>query len=167
MELKEGKFTIQGIDTLELAKQFGTPVYVYDAQIIEDQFLKLKHAFGDIKVRIKYATKALPNISILKLLKKLGSGADAVSIQEIYLALKAGFEPRQLMFTPNCVNYSEIEEAVRLGVQINIDNLPFLERFGKQYGSTVPCCIRINPHVAAGGNVKIQTGHKESKFGIS
>ncbi len=167
MELKEGNFAIQGIDVLQIAKEFGTPVYVYDAETIENQFLKLKNAFGELKVRIKYATKALPNISILRLLKKLGAGADAVSIQEIHLNLKAGFAPNQLMFTPNCVNFSEIEEAVRLGVYINIDNLPFLEKFGKQYGNTVPCCIRINPHVAAGGNIKIQTGHKESKFGIS
>jgi diaminopimelate decarboxylase len=127
----------------------------------------LKTAFADADVRIKYAVKALSNLSILRLLKKNGSGADVVSIQEAHLALKAGFEPSEIMFSPNCADFSEIEEAVKLGLVVNIDNIPFLKKFGTQYRSSYPCSIRLNPHIMAGGNIKISTGHSDSKFGIS
>src|SRR5690606_37662863 len=90
-----------------------------------------------------------------------------VSIQEVQLGLKAGFEPQQILFTPNCVDFEEIAAAVGLGVHINIDNISILERFGNTYGNTYPICIRINPHIMAGGNYKISTGHIDNKFGIS
>src|SRR5690606_32041017 len=105
----------------------------------------------------------LTNISVLKLLKKKGSGLDTVSIQEVLLGLEAGFSPDDIMFTPNGVSLEEIEEAVQLGVHINIDNLSILEQFGAKH-PTIPVCIRINPHVMARGNGKILMGHNESKF---
>lgn len=82
-------------------------------------------------MRIKYAAKALTNVSILKLLKQNGAGVDVVSIQEAQLALGAGFTPAQIMFTPNCVDFDEIIEGVELGLTINLDNLSVLEKFGK------------------------------------
>jgi diaminopimelate decarboxylase len=167
MELVNNQYSIQGISLETLAQEYGTPFYVYDAQIIERQINRLKNAFSGVDLKLKYAAKALTNQSILKVIKKNGVGADVVSIQEVQLALKAGFDAAEIMFTPNCVDFSEIEEAVKLGVQINIDNIPFLIKFGQQYGNTVPCCVRVNPHIDAGGNVKIMTGHKGSKFGIS
>ena len=167
MQLVNDQYQIQGINVLDICKEFDTPLYVYDADKIFSQFETLKSAFHGINIKIKYAAKALTNQAILKVLKKAGAGVDVVSIQELQLALMAGFESKDIMFTPNCVDYKEIQEAVKLGVTINIDNIPFLEKFGKEYGSNYPCCIRINPHIEAGGNVKIMTGHKESKFGIS
>ena len=110
--------------------------------------------------------KALSNGSILKLMRKLGAGLDTVSIQEVKLGLHAGFAPEQIIFTPNGVSMEEIEEAASLGVQLNIDNLSILEQFGSKHPQ-VPVCIRINPHVMAGGNSKISVGHIDSKFGIS
>lgn len=107
------------------------------------------------------------NINILKLLQKEGSGLDAVSIQEIHLGLRAGYTPQEIMFKPNCVDFSEIKEAVEIRVHINIDNLSILEHFGNTFGASVPCCIRINPHIMAGGNNNISVGHINSKFGIS
>ena len=121
----------------------------------------------DTDVRVKYAAKALTNISILKLLKKHGSGVDVVSINEAHLALGAGFVPNEIMFTPSGVDFEEIAEGVDLGLNINLDNLSVLEKFGKKYGNTYPCCVRLNPHIMAGGNYKISTGHGNSKFGIS
>lgn len=118
------------------------------------------------KLKINYAVKALSNVSILKLLKDLGSGLDSVSIQEVQLGLLAGFEPKDIIFTPNGVSLEEIEMASALGVQINIDNLSILEQFGTKHPTT-PVCIRINPHVMAGGNANISVGHIDSKFGIS
>ena len=167
MELTSNTYRIQGIDVAALCKEFGTPLYVYDASKIIHQLKSLKNAFMDTDVRVKYAAKALTNISILKLLKKHGSGVDVVSINEAHLALGAGFVPSEIMFTPSGVDFEEIIEGVELGLNINLDNLSVLEKFGKKYGNTYPCCVRLNPHIMAGGNYKISTGHGNSKFGIS
>jgi len=167
MELVNGTYRLQGLDVAEICKEFGTPVYVYDANKIVHQLKSLSNAFSETDVRIKYAAKALTNISILKLLKKNGAGVDVVSIQEAHLALGAGFAPGEIMFTPNCVDFEEIVAGVDLGLNINLDNLSVLEKFGKKYGDTYPCCVRLNPHIMAGGNYKISTGHSNSKFGIS
>ncbi|MNF22637.1 Diaminopimelate decarboxylase [compost metagenome] len=158
---------MQGKDLLQLAEQFGTPIYVYDAEKIQSQYNRLTKAFSKVdKLRINYAMKALSNVAILKLLKEMGSGLDTVSIQEVLLGLHAGYEPDKIFYTPNGVSLEEIEEVAAMGVQINIDNLSILEQFGTKYPN-VPVCIRINPHVMAGGNANISVGHIDSKFGIS
>ncbi len=151
----------------QIALEFGTPTYIYDSEIIKRQYKILKNAFDGLDVKLHYALKALNNVNILRILKKEGAGLDAVSIQEIHLGLRAGYLAEEIMFTPNCVDFSEIKEAVEIGVHINIDNLSILEHFGNTYGSTVPCCIRINPHILAGGHNNISVGHIDSKFGIS
>jgi len=151
----------------DIANEYGTPVYVYNANKIEEQYYKLKDAFKAHPTRIFYACKALTNINILKYLQKLGASVDCVSINEVKLSLKAGFTPDQILFTPNCVDFNEIVEAKDLEVKINIDNIAFLEQFGNRFGGSYPVCIRINPHIEAGGNYKISTGHIDSKFGIS
>ena len=154
-------------DLLSIAHTYGCPVYVYDAYKIRSQYERLIKAFAAVpSLRINYAMKALSNGSILKLMRKLGAGLDTVSIQEVKLGLHAGFAPEQIIFTPNGVSMEEIEEAASLGVQLNIDNLSILEQFGSKHPH-VPVCIRINPHVMAGGNSKISVGHIDSKFGIS
>ncbi|MFM7683428.1 MAG: diaminopimelate decarboxylase [Bacteroidota bacterium] len=155
------------LNYIELAEKFGTPLFCYDGNKIVEQYHRLKSAFTVPKVRLFYAMKALSNSNILKLLRNEGSGLDAVSIEEVMLGLRAGFDPNDIMYTPNCVEFSEIEDAVKLGVRINIDNIPFLEKFGALYGSNVKCCIRLNPHIFAGGNSNISVGHIDSKFGIS
>jgi len=152
---------------IKIAEEFGSPVYVYDANKIEAQYKRLTNAFKNVKkLKLNYAVKALSNISVLKLFKNLGAGIDTVSIQEVKLGLAAGFLPEQIIFTPNGVSLSEIEAAAKLGVKINIDNLSILEQFGTKHPKT-PVCIRINPHVMAGGNANISVGHIDSKFGIS
>lgn len=152
---------------IEAATKFGTPLYVYDADKIITQYNHLLNAFGDTKVRLHYALKALNNINILRLLKNQGAGLDAVSIEEVQLGIRAGFPPNSIMYTPNCVDFDEIKLAVETGVMVNLDNLSILEKFGSHYGDTVPCCIRLNPHIMAGGNSNISVGHIDSKFGIS
>lgn len=154
-------------DLLNIANEFGDPVYVYDAEKIISQYNRLQSAFKEIKnLRINYAVKALSNISILRLFDHLGSGLDTVSIQEVKLGLEAGIEPSRIIYTPNGVSLEEIEAVAEMGAQINIDNLSILEQFGAKH-PTVPVCIRINPHVMAGGNTNISVGHIDSKFGIS
>ena len=154
-------------DLLRIANTYGDPVYVYDSEKIISQFRRLTEAFGSVKkVKLNYAAKALSNLAILKLMNSLGSGLDTVSIQEVQLGLLAGFKPEDIIFTPNGVSLEEIEEAAKLGVQINIDNLSILEQFGNRHPD-IPVCVRINPHVMAGGNSNISVGHIDSKFGIS
>jgi diaminopimelate decarboxylase len=167
MELKNNQYIIDGIAVTELARKYGSPLYIYDSSVMIRQYERITGAFSGARVKINYACKALTNINVLKLFRGLGSGLDAVSVQEVELGLKAGFDPRDILYTPNCVSIEEIEEAVELGVRINIDNLVILEEFGVKYGSKVPVCVRINPHVLAGGHHKISTGHIDSKFGIS
>lgn len=154
-------------DLVQLAEEFGSPLYVYDSTKIESQYKRLTKAFHKVeRFRIHYAVKALSNLSILKFLKNLGSCLDTVSIQEVQLGLHAGFQPNQIIYTPNGVSMEEIEAVAQLGVQINIDNLSILEQFGTKH-PMIPVCIRINPHVMAGGNANISVGHIDSKFGIS
>ncbi len=154
-------------DLLKISQEFGNPVYVYDAEKIISQYQRLTNAFIPVKsLKINYAVKALSNLNILKLFKQLGAGLDTVSVQEVKLGLEAGVEPAKIIYTPNGVSLEEIEEVAELGVQINIDNLSILEQFGSRHPG-VPVCIRINPHVMAGGNTNISVGHIDSKFGIS
>lgn len=158
---------MQSKDLVQLAEQFGSPLYVYDAEKIQSQYNRLTKAFSKVdKLRINYAMKALSNVAILQLLKEMGAGLDTVSIQEVLLGLHAGYAPDKIFYTPNGVSIEEIEEVNAMGVQINIDNLSILEQFGAKHPN-VPVCIRINPHVMAGGNTNISVGHIDSKFGIS
>lgn len=152
---------------IQIAKEFGAPVYVYNAATMRKQYRKLEAAFKECNVKIHYAAKALTNINVMRIFKDLGAGLDAVSIQEVQLGLISGFAPEEILYTPNCVSLEEIDMAVALGVKVNIDNISILEQFGHKYGNTVPVCIRVNPHIMAGGNYKISTGHIDSKFGIS
>lgn len=154
-------------DLLKIAEEFGSPVYVYDSEKIVSQYNRLKNAFKPVRnLKINYAVKALSNISILRLFKQLDAGLDTVSIQEVKLGLEAGVDPSKIIYTPNGVSLEEIEAVAQLGVQINIDNLSILEQFGSKHPD-IPVCIRINPHVMAGGNTNISVGHIDSKFGIS
>ncbi|MCD8413295.1 diaminopimelate decarboxylase [Tenacibaculum finnmarkense] len=152
---------------LNLANKYGSPLYVYDTEKIIEQYKNITTAFSKVKnLKINYAVKALSNINILKIFKTLNSGLDTVSIQEVKLGLLAGFSPKDIIYTPNGVSLQEIEEVSKLGIQINIDNLSILELFGQKHPKT-PVCIRINPHIMAGGNSNISVGHIDSKFGIS
>src|SRR5687768_2447901 len=152
---------------VKTAQEFGTPVYIYHAEKIKTQYGKLKQAFSKADTRFFYACKALTNINVLRYVNSLGCGLDTVSIQEVQLGLRAGFDPKNIIFTPNCVDLQEIIAAKELGVNINIDNISILEQFGNTFGGSYPICIRLNPHIMAGGNFKISTGHVDSKFGIS
>lgn len=154
-------------DLLKIASTHGSPIYVYDSEKMISQYKRLQNAFQKVKqLRLHYAVKALSNLSVLKLFNSLGSALDTVSIQEVKLGIQAGVPASKIIYTPNGVSVEELEEAMMLGVQINIDNLIILEQFGTKYPE-VPVCIRINPHVMAGGNTNISVGHIDSKFGIS
>ncbi len=151
----------------DIASEYGTPVYIYHSEKIAEQYNKLVHAFQAFDARIFYAAKSLTNVNVLRYVCSLGASLDCVSINEVKLGLLAGFSKENILYTPNCVDINEILEAKELGVNINIDNISILEQFGNRFGESYPVCIRLNPHIMAGGNFKISTGHVDSKFGIS
>jgi diaminopimelate decarboxylase len=154
-------------ELIQLTEKYSSPLYVYDAQIMASQYDRISTAFSSVpNLKFNYAVKANSNISILKFFKSLNAGIDTVSRQEVQLGIQAGFKPSDIIFTPNGVSLNELEEVAQMGVQINIDNISILEQFGHHYPD-IPVCIRINPHIMAGGNHKISVGHIDSKFGIS
>ncbi|MGC9343337.1 MAG: diaminopimelate decarboxylase [Bacteroidales bacterium] len=167
MELRNNAFYMGGVKVTDLVRKYDSPLYLYDLEVIKNQYERITSAFSKSKVRVNFACKALTNVNILKYFNEIGAGLDAVSIQEVWLGLKAGFKPEDIMYTPNCVSMEEIDLAVQEGVKINIDNISILEQFGHKYGNSIPVGIRINPHIMGGGNQKISTGHIDSKFGIS
>ncbi len=167
MQLTDSGYRLSNdIDPVALGDKYGAPIYIYDSQIIKNQYQRMKQAFDVPKLKINFAVKSLSNINILKLFNKLGSGLDCVSIQEVELGLKAGFAPKSIIFTPSSVSFQEMQLAQKKGVRINIDNIPMLEQFGAEYPD-MPISLRFNPHIFAGGNRKISVGHINSKFGIS
>ena len=167
MNFVDGRYRIGGVDVLDTVDRFGAPVYVYDAARMKRQYDRINAAFTGVeRLRINFACKALTNLNVLRLFQQWGSGLDTVSIQEVMLGLRAGFDPHDILFTPNCVSLEEVNAAVSQGVRMNIDNISILEQFGDQHRG-VPVCIRLNPHIMAGGNSKISVGHIDSKFGIS
>lgn len=163
MKPEEKRFSL---DLIDLTKKYGSPLFVYDTTIIQKQYERLMNAFSGVHIKLHYACKALSNLEVLKFIRTLGAGLDAVSIEEVSLGIRAGYQPDQICFTPSGVGFPELEEAVHKGVKINIDNLDMLELFAQKYPD-YPVCIRINPHIMAGGNLKISVGHIDSKFGIS
>ena len=163
----QNTFTLQGIDPIQLLEQYGSPLYVYDGATIRRKVNELQHAFSGINMKIKYACKANTNLSVLRLMRSIGVELDVVSPGELEMGEIAGYSGDQITFTPSGVPFEEVKAAVEAGTIVNIDSIPLLEWFGKTYGNTKPCLIRIKPNVAAGGNVKIMTAHADSKFGIS
>ena len=153
-------------DYAALQAEFGVPLYVYDTSVIERQYRRLESAFDVPKLELHYACKANTNLAVLRFLRSLGAGLDCVSLNEVRLGLLAGFSESDILFTPNGVGMEEMLAAADLGVGINVDSISILEQLGQQRPE-LPVCVRINPHIMAGGHQKISTGHIDSKFGIS
>ncbi len=150
----------------QIAGTFGTPVYVYHAERIQSQYERLIKAFSGADARFFYAAKALTNLSILRYIRKLGCAIDCSSINEVKLAVQAGYLPADILYTSNNISLEEIEEAKDLGVHINIDSISNLRKFGQHFGHAYPVGVRLRPNIMAGGNLKISTGHATSKFGV-
>lgn len=150
----------------QAATEFGTPLYVYHAERLKEQYERLLTAFSGADTKFFYAAKALTNINILKYIKSIGCNIDCSSINEARLAQRAGFLPQNILYTSNNISFEEIEEAQRMGIHINIDSISNLKKFGKKFGHDYPVGIRLRPNIMAGGNLKISTGHASSKFGV-
>lgn len=150
----------------QLAGQYGSPLYVYHAEKIRSQFERLRKAFDGDEATFFYACKALTNLSVLKYINSIGCNIDCSSSNEVRLGVQAGFEPGRILYTSNNISFAELEEVASYKVNINIDSLSNLRKFGMKFGSAYPIGVRLRPNIMAGGNLKISTGHDASKFGI-
>ncbi len=154
-----------GISAASLAGQYGTPLYVYEAQRIRDAYATLKRAFAVQDLRIHFATKANSNPWILRILAQEGAWADVVSPGEILLARTAGFPPERLLYNGNSASDDEMRIALDQGVRINVESMSQLRRLAT-LAPAVAVSIRFNIYVGGGHHSHVITGGPESKFGI-
>lgn len=168
----QGHLTIGGVDALELAKKFGTPLVVYDIQKIRRQFQAFQNAFEKEQVdyAISYASKAFATIAIYQVINKLGGHIDVVSGGELYTALKSGFPAAQISFHGNNKTPDELLMAVQnhVGVIIldNFTEIKLLKRILKQTNTHVQVMLRVTPGISAHTHEYDQTGQEDSKFGF-
>ena len=149
---------------LKAAAEYGTPLYVYDLDRIRENYNRVKSAFGP-RAEIHFAAKALDNLRILEELHGMGAGIDAVSQEELEIALEIGFAPQDINFTPSGAHISEYIWAHEHGINVHVDNLGILEKLG-EYKRGFPVSLRYNPNVRSGGHVQLQVGAEDSKFGL-
>ena len=156
---------ISSSDLLNISQKFGTPIYVYDGNLIQQKFKNLQKHFQDFPHVIHYAMKANENPEILKILKKNGAKIDAVSTGEIQRALDIGFPPEDIIFTPSFPDFDEIDFAIAQNIHLHAGELYILDYLLKNYPK-LSIGLRINPAYSIEGNQKIATAHQNSKFGI-
>ncbi|MCX7879520.1 MAG: diaminopimelate decarboxylase [Ignavibacteria bacterium] len=158
---------INGFDILEIAEKFGTPIYVYDAKKIKENYSKLYSSFSNYfeKFTIHYSLKANSNIHILKILKNLGAGADCSSPIELNLALNSGFDPTKIIYTGNFESSEDLREITRYNIKINLDDITSYFRL-KEICSPNFVSFRVNPGIGKGGFEGITTGGTDAKFGV-
>lgn len=149
----------------KLASTYGTPLYIYNADIIRRRCRVLQSAFQDLPVSWLYAVKANDNPHILEIIRSEGFGFDTVSFEEVLLALKIGQAPGNIFYTENNMTDDEMLAAVREQVILNIGSFSRLEQFVK-LDNVDACSIRVNPQIGDGHHAKVDTGNKDSKFGI-
>jgi diaminopimelate decarboxylase len=171
LKYSSSRLFIENYSILNLAKKNKTPFYAYSENQIKENYLKLAKSFKSTNPLICFATKANTNLSIIKILGKLGAGADVVSGGELLKALKAGIKPSKIVFS----GVGKTEEELRLAIKkkillINIESeseARLLNNIGKKTNKKISVGFRLNPDVDAKTNKKISTGKSENKFGIS
>lgn len=151
---------------VELVEKYGSPLYVYNENIIREQCRKVIGLVTYPNVKVNYSAKANTNLSILKIIRSEGLLVDAMSPGEIFIELNAGFKPEEILFICNNVSEDEMMFAIKAGVLISVDSLSQLEMYGKlNPGGKV--VVRINPGVGAGHHEKVVTGGQNTKFGVT
>lgn len=156
----------KGNDPEAIASKYGTPVYVYNEEIIRKSMETVEGVITKYPYTANYSVKANTNIEILKLALDEGLNCDAMSPGEISLLLKAGFPPEKIFFVSNNVSAEEMQFAIDKGVMVSLDSLDQLDRFG-QINPGGRCAVRINPGVGAGHSEKVVTAGKKTKFAIA
>ena len=163
---KNGVMMFGGMSAVDIADEFGTPVYVTDEKRLRDNYRNIYNAFAkNMRTQVHYACKANTNLAILRILNQEGSHIDAVSIGEVLTCLKAGFPAKRIMYTGVNVSNNELKALLETGCRINVDSESELERLAK-LTTNIPISFRITPGVASGHSAKVMTGNKGAKFGI-
>jgi len=163
---KDGIMMFGGMSAVDIADEFGTPVYVTDEKRLRENYRNIYNAFAkNMRTQVHYACKANTNLAILSILNQEGSYIDAVSIGEVLTCLKAGFPAKRIMYTGVNVSNGELKALVETGCRINVDSESELERLAK-ITTDIPISFRITPGIASGHSTKVMTGNKGSKFGI-
>jgi diaminopimelate decarboxylase len=167
---RDGVLHAEGISVAHIAEAIGTPFYLYSAASLRARYHAFAEAFAAERPLICFAVKANSNLAVLRLLARLGAGADVVSEGELRRALAAGIPPTRIIFSGVGKTASELEAALAAGIrQINVESIPELRRLSAIAASrrqTAQVALRVNPDVDALTHAKISTGKKESKFGI-
>lgn len=170
---EKGHLAIGGLDTVELAREFGTPLYVYDLAKIRKNSRAFVRSFEEVgvKAKVSYASKAFSSLAIVEVMKEEGLGLDVVSDGELYTAIKADFPPEKIQFHGNNKSLRELEMALDYNVgTIIIDNfyeIEMLERLAKEKNKQVDCLIRLTPGIESETHRYIMTGNEDSKFGFN
>jgi len=170
---KEEHLFFGGVDVVELAERYGTPLYVTDENKLRANIRNYKRTFGKsntgIDTNIYFAVKANGNLAILRILASEGVGADVFSAGELQLTKLAGIPTEKILFNGNSKSKDDLREAVESGVKISVDSLGELRVLAAvtdELGKEAEIAIRVNPDVSPAVNPKIATGLKESKFGV-
>ena len=167
---KNGQLFAEDVNLEDIAKKYGTPCFVYSRATLERHWHAFNDAFGDHPHMICYSVKANSNVGILNLLARLGSGFDIVSVGELERVLKAGGEPKKIVFSGVGKRADEMQRALEVGIRcFNIESISELERLNDVAGSmdkVADISIRVNPDVDAQTHPYISTGLKDNKFGI-
>ncbi len=168
---KENKLYCESVPVNKLAKEYDTPLYVYSKNHIAEKYKEFTEAFSGIDHRIFYASKSNFNLSIIALLNKLGAGIDVNSGGELFRALKAGVNPKDIILTGVGKNADEIKMGLEQGVSLikaeSLQEIEFINRIAETLGVIAPLAIRVNPDVNPKTHPYISTGLSENKFGIS
>jgi diaminopimelate decarboxylase len=168
----EGSLEFGGVSVVELAREFGTPLYVFDEETLRTRARRIRDAFLDAyeRSRLVYAGKAYLSPALMRILVEEGIGLDVVSGGEIYAGLRSGVDPSQMIFHGNNKSRTELEEAVAAGVGlIAVDNdleIALLESVARDSGRNVEVVLRLNPGVDVHTHHKMRTGVTDSKFGF-
>ncbi|RAK22241.1 diaminopimelate decarboxylase [Anoxybacillus vitaminiphilus] len=167
-----GHLEIGGVDVIDLAKEYGTPLYIYDVALIRERARAFKQTFEKhgVKAQVAYASKAFSTMAMVQLVEEEGLSLDVVSGGELYTALKAGFPPERIHFHGNNKSYEELEMALqhKIGCFVvdNFYELSLLEQLSKQHGVTTSILLRVTPGIEAHTHDYILTGQEDSKFGF-
>ena len=167
---KDNRLFAEEVAISDLAARFSTPLYIYSTRTLRRHFRVMEEAFAGTDHLICYAMKALSNLSVLGLFAAMGAGFDIVSVGELMRCLRAGADPRKIVFSGVGKTDEELKAAIEAGIlMINVESRPELHRaaqVARRIGRKAPVSLRVNPDLDPGTHPHISTGHRDSKFGV-
>jgi len=165
LKVQDNKLYLGKLSAEELLDKYGSPLYVYQENVLRDRCRQLVKMVGYPQMIVHYSAKANINVALMKIVREEGLHVDAMSLGEIFLQMAAGFPAEKIFFVCNNVDDEELQYAIERGIKVSVDSLSQLERFGRlNPGGKV--AVRINPGIGSGHHEKVVTGGDKSKFGV-